>query len=299
MTIKQKIAELTESVNNTDDAITEAEYTALSDEEKANYEAISEADKADEDVMKDISGSIDVTEDVKALTDGEELSEEFKTKAATIFEAAVVSRVKSAISTLTEQYDTKLEEGIEEIKEGLIEKIDGYLDYIVEQWMTENELALENGLKTEIQESFITDLKKVFEDHYIDLPEEKFDVLGELNNELSETNNKLDEEFKNNVELKKEIIKLQRDIAINETSNGLVSTDAEKFRKLTEDLVYENKETFVGKLQTIKETYFGKKDQPKNIPSVVSDSPILTEEVTNVTGAMAAYLKTLNNMTNK
>ena len=298
MTIEQKIAKLTEHADGKtteEDAISQEEYDALSDAEKAEYETIGE------DTGISYEKYADVTEDVKALTEGEELSEEFKAKAATIFEAAVISRVKNAVESIQEDYDTKLQEEVEEIKEGLIEKIDGYLDYIVEQWMEENELALEAGIKGEIQESFISGMKKLFEDHYIDLPDERFDVVEELNDELHETSSKLDEEFKNNVALKKEVINLQKQIAINESATGMVATDAEKFRELTKELVYESYEAFNGKLQTIKETYFGKKDTKTKVESVVSDTPILTEEAaeTNVTGPMAAYLRTLNNMTSK
>lgn len=152
-------------------------------------------------VKEDIT--VDVSEDVAALTNGEELSEEFKTKAATIFEAAVVTRVKAEVAKLEEQFELQLNEQVEEIKEGLIEKVDGYLDYVVEQWMEQNELALESGIKAEIVENFITRLKDVFVESYIDIPEEKYDVVGEMEETIESLESKLNESVEAAVALKR------------------------------------------------------------------------------------------------
>ena len=240
-----------------------------------------------------------VKEDVDALVNGEDLSEEFKAKAATIFEAAVVTRVKQEVARLEEQYDSKLQEEVESIAEGLIEKVDGYLNYVVEQWMSDNELALENGMKNEILESFVMGMKGLFEQHYIDVPEEKFDVLGELQEQLDEVGSKLDEQLEANVVLTQEINEMKRAIAISEATDGMVDTDAEKFNALAEELAFEDVDSFKEKLQTIKENYFGKKTSTTIVESVVTDEPVqLTEDVKapaqQLSPEMARYLRAFN-----
>ena len=275
-----------------------AAYAHTVSGEKANVKKFLTHHYGDAEDAKDIHPkafkeelTIDVSEDVAALINGEELSEEFKTKAATIFEAAVVTRVKQEIAKLDEQFDTKLAEQVETIKEGLVEKVDGYLNYVVEQWMTDNELALENGMKSEIMESFITGMKGLFEQHYIDVPEEKFDILGEMQEEVSAVKSKLDEQLAANVELTKQVNEMKRVAAIAESAAGMVDTDAEKFSGLAEELAFEDADTFKTKLQTIKENYFGKKVS-KTVDSVVTDEPVqLSEE--SISPRMAATLRAL------
>lgn len=255
---------------------------------KQDNPANSSAAPAEESHLK-----VDVTEDVAALVNGEDLSEEFKTKAATIFEAAVVTRVKSEISKLEEQFDAQLQEEVEAIKEGLIEKVDGYLNYVVEQWMIDNELALEYGMKNEITESFIEGMKGLFEQHYIDIPEEKYDVLGQMQEQVEAIEAKLDEQLEANVELSKELNEMHRVIAIAEASAGMTDIDADKFNTLAEELAYEDSESFSAKLQTIKENYFGKK-QSTIVESVVTNNPVTLTEETDVSPAMARYLRAFN-----
>ena len=276
MSIEQKIADLLE------------ESKKLQEEQVEVTEEVV-AEEVTEEVAEELT--IDVSEDVAALINGEDLSEEFKTKAATIFEAAVVTRVKQEIAKLDEQFDTKLAEQVESIKEGLVEKVDGYLNYVVEQWMTDNELALENGMKSEIMESFITGMKGLFEQHYIDVPEEKFDVLGEMQEEVSAVKSKLDEQLAANVELTKQVNEMKRVAAIAESAAGMVDTDVEKFSGLAEELAFEDADTFKTKLQTIKENYFGKKVS-KTVDSVVTDEPVQLSEET-VSPRMAATLRAL------
>ena len=236
---------------------------------------------------------VDVKEDVDALVNGEDLSEEFKAKAATIFEAAVVTRVKAEVAKLEEEFDAQLFEQVEEIKEGLIEKVDGYLNYVVEQWMNDNELALENGMKNEILESFMLGMKGLFEQHYIDVPEEKFDILGEMQEQVEAIEAKLDEQLEVNVILTQEINEMKRHAAINEFAADMVATDADKFNSLAEELVFEDVDTFKEKLQTIKENYFGKKSS-MTVESVVSSEPVTLTEETDVSPAMARYLRAFN-----
>lgn len=238
--------------------------------------------------------SVDMAEDVAALTSGEDLSEEFKVKAATIFEGAVVSRVKAELANLSKQFEDKLNEEVESIEEGLIEKVDGYLNYVVESWITDNELALENGLKNEVFESFVAGMKNLFQEHYIEVPEERYDILDKLKNEVTETETKLNEEFEKNASLSNELTALRRKMAVKEFAEGLVDTDAGKFGTLSEELVYESDEAFRAKLQTIKENYFGKTKPKAVIDSVVTDTPVINEEVINPNSPMAKYLAAIN-----
>lgn len=286
MSIEQKIADLLEESKKLQ-AMEESNEEEV-DTEEADTEVV-----AEEVVEEEFT--IDVSEDVAALINGEELTEEFKTKAATIFEAAIVTRVNQEIAKLAEQFDTQLDEQVEQIKEGLVEKVDGYLSYVVEQWMTDNELALESGMKNEITESFIGGMKGLFAQHYIEVPEEKFDVLGEMQEHVEVVTTKLDEQLAVNVELTKQVNEMKRVLAIGEFSANMADTDAEKFKGLAEELAYDEAETFKTKLQTIKENYFGKKTTT-TVNSVVTDAPVtLTEEITH-NPVMSQYLRTINAM---
>lgn len=239
---------------------------------------------------------VDVQEDVDALVNGEDLSEEFKAKATTIFEAAIVSRVKQEVAKLEEEFEAKLEEAVAESKEGLVEKVDGYLNYVVEQWITQNEIALEHGMKSEILEGFVGGLKGLFEEHYIDIPEEKFDVLGALEEETAELKAKLDEQVAANVELNKVINESKRDEIVKAASANMTETEKEKFLGLAEELAFEDSETFEKKVQTIRENYFNGKTST-NVESVVTDSPVeeLTENAKPVDPQMARYLNAIKN----
>lgn len=240
---------------------------------------------------------IDISEDVAALTNGEDLSEEFKTKAATIFEAAVVNRVKSEVSRLEEEFDAKLEEAVAQSQEALVEKVDGYLNYIVEQWINDNEIALERGMKSEILESFVAGMKGLFEEHYIDVPEEKYDLIGDMEETIESLNSALDEQVATNVEMKKILDEQVRTEIVKELSEGLVETDKEKFVSLVEELSFEDSATFEKKLQTIRENYFTNKATTKTITeSVVTDEPIALTEEKNVAPQMKRYMQALNNL---
>lgn len=237
-----------------------------------------------------------IKEDVAALVDGEELTEEFKQKAATIFEAAVMNRVKQEVAKLDEAYDAKLNEQVEQIKEGLVEKVDGYLDYVVEQWMEQNEIALERGMKSEILEGFVAGLKGLFEEHYIEIPEEKFDVLGSLEEEVAELTAKLDEQFEANISLKADLAQYQIAQVVSSLSEGLVDTDKEKFHALVEELEFDGVESFEKKAQTIRESYFTNKATTAVVNSVVTDEPVIIKEEVQVAPQMKQYLSILDNL---
>lgn len=237
-----------------------------------------------------------IKEDVAALVDGEELTEEFKQKAATIFEAAVMNRVKQEVAKLDEAYEVALAEQVEGIKEGLVEKVDGYLDYVVEQWMEQNEIALESGMKSDILEGFVGGLKGLFEEHYIDIPEEKFDVLGNLEEEVEQLAAKLDDQFEANVSLKASLAKYQVEQVITSLSEGLAETDKEKFHALVEELDFDGVETFEKKAQTIRESYFTNKATTTVVNSIVTDSPVVITEEVKYAPSMKSYMSVLDNL---
>lgn len=237
-----------------------------------------------------------IKEDVAALVDGEELTEEFKQKAAVIFEAAVMNRVKQEVAKLDEAYEVALAEQVEVIKEGLVEKVDGYLDYVVEQWIEQNEIALESGMKSEILEGFVSGLKGLFEEHYIDIPEEKLDVLGSLEEQVEGLTAKLDEQFEANVALKADLAKYQVAQVASSISEGLTDTDKEKFHALVEELEFDGIESFVKKAQTIRESYFTNKATTSVVNSIVTDTPVVITEEVQVAPQMKQYLSVLNNL---
>ena len=219
---------------------------------------------------------IDVKEDIDAILSGEELSEEFKTKASTIFEAAVSAKVISAVNerieAFEEDYNKELNEAKEEHKVAVTEKVDSYLNYVVEEWLKENELAVEKGIRSELVEDFMTGLKNLFQEHYIDIPEEKVDLVDDLFEKVEELEKQLDETVNHNVEIKKELSQYQKEETLREVSEVLADTEKEKLEKLSEGVDYEDSEQYKEKLSVIKENYF---------PKTTETAQPLTEEVEN------------------
>ena len=234
--------------------------------------------------------SIDVSDDVNALVSGDDsLSEEFKTKAATIFEAAVKSKVKGEIERLEGEYENELTEAKEQVKEDLTVKVDNYLNYVVEQWMTDNELAIEKGIKGEIAEDFIGGLKQLFEDHYIDVPDEKYDVLEAKEKELEDMKSKVNEMTEKSIEDKKLIEGYTKDEIFEEQVDGLADTEKEKMKSLVEDVAFEGADAYKKKLSTIKESYFGAKEvSSKNVDAIEEDSND-GNTVVDMSDSMARY----------
>ena len=234
--------------------------------------------------------SINVAEDVAALVDGEDLSEEFKNKAATIFEAAVKSKTREEIAriheTMTDEFDVKLEESVDT----LTEKVDTYLNYVVEEWTKENELSIERGLKGEIAEDFISGLKQLFEDHYIDVPDEKYDVLEAQSEKIAELEEKVNSVMEQNISLTSVKSGLVREQVISEACEDLTDTEIEKFKSLTEDVDFADEESFKAKLDTLKESYF-----PKTIvEQTFDDEDGGTAQDIDTTGAMNAYMSAIS-----
>jgi hypothetical protein len=270
------------------------------DNAKNNVEDEKEAEVAPEGKANPKNGdqtpitNASVKEDIDALMNGEELSEEFRAKATTIYEAAVMTRVNAEVARIEEEFNTKLQEATEQVKEGLVEQVDGYLDYVVEQWIAQNEIALEHGMKSEILEGFVSGLKGLFEEHYIDIPEEKFDVLGSLEEQVEQLEAKLNEQLAANVELNKTVGSMKRSEVVAEAAEGLTDTEVEKFTGLAEELSYEDEQSFKTKVQTIRENYFTTKAQA-DVKSVVTDTPVDTlVEEKKLNPAMNAYVSMLN-----
>ena len=244
--------------------------------------------KVDEkDIDKRVK-DIDVKEDVAALVDGDsDLSDEFKLKAATIFESAVKAKVKDEIIRLEKEYNKKIDTETSKLKEGLVEKVDSYLNYVVEEWMKENELAIERGIKGEIAEDFISGLKKLFEDHYIDVPDEKYNILEDQASKIENLDKTLNEQIDKNVTLNKEVGSFKRDEILGKSSKDLADTQKEKFSKLTENIEYKDAEDFEKKVSQIKESYFPKKSNAKSDDVVDDVSATKTDK--NLNNAMSAY----------
>ena len=245
------------------------------EEEDEDEEEEMESKKVAKESIDQVVDSLDVSDDVNALVDGEELSEEFKTKAATIFETAVKSKVRAELERIQEDNDKVMEDMAESTMNDLVEKVDDYMNYVVEQWMEDNQLAIERGLKGEIAEDFISGLKNLFEDHYIDVPDEKYDILEANLSKIEELEEKLNKQIEENVQLKKQRGELVKESMISDVANGMTDTETEKFQSLVEDVEFSDEDSYKEKLQTIKESYFGATE--------VKTGEVLTEEGTTET----------------
>ena len=257
-------------------------------DEKKDDKKKDDAEVRTEDEDKEKKKEIDVKEHVDALIAGEkDLTEEFKAKAATIFEAAIKSKVKEITEELETDYNKKFEQESAKAKSELTEKVDSYLAYVVEEWMKENEIALERGIKGEIAEDFINGLKKLFEDHYIDVPDEKYNVLEDQANKIEKLEKDLNEQISKNVELNKEVGTKVRDEIKTKVSEDLADTAKEKFAKLAEGIEYSNAKDYQKKLETVKESYFGKKNNEakENLDDVAADGSVNPD----LSNSMAAY----------
>jgi hypothetical protein len=249
-----------------------------------------EDEDEDEDEMKE---EYNIEEDVNALLAGEDLSEEFQEKARTIFEAALLSKVSEIKEALEEQYSVALAEEVEEIKTELAERVDSYLEYVSDEWMQENALVIEQGLKTEMTESFLQGMKGLFEEHYVSIPEDKYDVLESMVDKLDEMETKLNEQIEKNVSLNKRLAEAVADGIFEQVSDGLADTQKDKLASLAESVEFESEEEYREKLETLRESYF-----PSRVISPSARTESLSEGVDSspesISGTMSAYLKTLS-----
>ena len=272
------------SKKNTYGEEAEVEEETLEEEETSTEEIVAEEETVEE---------YNVEEDVNALLGGEELSEEFREKAKVIFEAALNSKIKEIQETLEEQYAAKLEEEKEGLKDALTERVDAYLEYVCEEWMTENELAVEAGLKTEMTESFLSGMKGLFEEHYVTIPEEKYDVLESMVEKLDEMETKLNEQIDKNIGLNKRLAESTADVVLDQVSEGLAATQKEKLASLAESVEFESEDEYREKLETLKESYFS-----RSTPATKASAPQTLSEGVDTTEApvqagMDSYLKAL------
>ena len=260
------------------------------EEEVSSEEVLEEEPVATEATVEE---EIDIEEDVNALLGGEELSEEFREKAKLVFESALNSKVSEIHEALEAQYEIKLEEAREGLKEALTDRVDSYLEYVAEEWMTENELAIEHGLKTEMTESFLSGMKGLFEEHYVTIPEDKYDVLESMVEKLDDMETKLNEQIDKNIGLNQRLSESVSDNILDQVSEGLAVTQKEKLASLAESVEFESEEEYREKLETLKESYFSKAPTAKSeAPQTLSEGVDTTDAP--VASSMEAYLRTLN-----
>jgi hypothetical protein len=293
----KKMAEETEE--DEEDFIAEEEVTEAMEEGEDEEEETpkkkkkggkEEAEDEDEDEMK--KEEFNIEEDVNALLAGEELSEEFQEKARTIFETAIKSKVAEIKEELQAQYEESLVEELVAIKEELTDRVDAYLEYVADEWVSENALAVEAGLKTEMTESFLAGMKGLFEDHYVEIPEDKYDVLDTMVEKLDEMETKLNEQIEKNVSLNKRLSESVADGIFEQVSGGLAATQKDKLASLAESVEFESESEYREKLETLKESYFPTYKSPRSKPENLSEGVDSSPE--SISGTMASYLNTLS-----
>ena len=300
----KKVKKVSDQVNKdaNDGSLPKDQKPSAMKEEETEVEGEEEIAEDTKEETSEIE--IDLSDDVKALVSTDaDLSEEFKEKAATIFETAVKTRIQEQVKVLESQYEEKLSKETETVKEAMVEKVDSYLNYVVEEWMKENELAVERGIRTEIAEDFITGLKSLFKEHYIDVPEEKYNVLEDLTNQSKELESKLNEQIEKNVNLTKEVSSFHKTKAILEVTADLAETEKEKFVSMAENVEYDSAEKFREKLETIKESYFPKSKieetaSKDEVDSVAANEPAIEASSDAMAAYTAAITKNLNSLKN-
>ena len=283
----------------------ETDAPVIEEEESTTNEVVAEEPAATEEVVSEEEApvaeapaytEISIDDDVKALVEGEELSEEFREKAKTILEAAIKGKVVEIKEVLDAEYESKLLEEVTEIKSALNERVDSYLEYVADEWFTENQLAVEAGLKEELTESFMTGLKGLFEEHYVTIPEEKYDVLESMVEKLDEMETKLNEQIEKNVSLNSRLGESVANGILESVSEGLADTQKEKLASLSESVEFASEQSYRDKLETLKESYFPTKSASPNAKSE-SLSEGVDHAGADVSGSMASYMNTLRGLT--
>ena len=272
------------------------EEEVVSEEETSTEEVVAEEEKSEEEVVAE--DKIDVEEDINALIAGEELSEEFQEKARTIFETAIKTKVSEMKEELKSEYEKSLVEEVATVKEELSNRVDSYLEYVAEEWVEENALAVEHGLKTEMTESFLSGMKSLFEDHYVTIPEDKYDVLNSMVEKLDEMEDKLNEQIKSNIALNQRLAESVADVIFSDVCEGLALSQKDKLASLAENVEFDSEDTYREKLVTLRKSYF-----PENAGSQRDNSENISESSESiaqpVTGLMESYLDTLTRVSKK
>ena len=283
-----------------DEVTTEEEGTEVVAEEETSEEEATEVVAEEEATEEEVIEEINVEEDLQALIAGEELSEEFQDKARTIFETAIKTKVSEIKEELNDSYAAALVEELDTIKTGLTERVDSYLEYVADEWVQENQLAVEAGLKTEMTESFLEGMKSLFEEHYVTIPEEKYDVLNSMVDKLDEMENKLNEQIERNVALNSRLAESTADVIFADVAEGLADTQKEKLATLAENVEFESETDYREKLGTLKESYFpSKTSAPKKDDSDTLISEGVEEPAKQYSTRMDAYLQTLGRVAKK
>lgn len=271
------------------------------EEEVEAEEVVAEAEESTEEVVseeettttEEVVDEYNMEEDVNALLAGEELSEEFQEKARTIFEAAINSKVAGIKEELEQQYAVAFEEEMKEVKESLAERVDSYLEYVADEWFTENALTIEKGLQSEMTESFLSGMKELFEAHYVTIPEDKYDAFVGMTNKLDEMETKLNEQLEKNISLNKRLSEANASGILDQISEGLAQTQKEKLASLAESVEFESEVQYREKLETLKESYFNSKKE-SSVAKTESISEGVDSSPASITGSMDQYLKMMN-----
>ena len=266
--------------------------TSISGKKMEEVEAEGEVVAEEEQVAEEQAPEIDIEEDMTALFSGEELSEEFQNKARTIFEAAINNRVSVIEEEIKEANEKAIVEEIDQIKTALVERVDSYLEYVSDEWLKDNKLSVEHGLKSEMTESFLAGMKTLFEEHYVSIPEDKYDVVENMVDKLDEMETKLNEQIERNVGLNKRLSESTADVIVSEVSEGLAATQKEKLASLAESVEFKSEESYREKLETLKESYFGQSVQKETSEQVLSEEA----QAQTYSGAMAHYMSVLDSV---
>ena len=297
--MKEEEAEIEGEVVAEEPAVTEEEEV-VAEEPVASEESevVAEEEEVEEVVTET---TVNVEEDIEALLEGEELSEEFQEKAKTIFEAAIKTKIAEVKSELQEQYEATIVEEVATVKSELTERIDAYLEYVADEWMSENQLAVESGLKTEMTDSFLTGMKSLFEDHYVTIPEEKYDVLHNMVDKLDEMEGKLNEQINKNVALTKRLSESTSDVIFADVTEGLAVTQKDKLAKLVENVEFDSEDKYREKLVTLRESYFptNGSNVQRNETETLTEGTETGHQQPAVSGMMESYLQALSKVSKK
>jgi ribosomal protein L16 Arg81 hydroxylase len=298
--MKEEEAEV--EVEEDQEIVSEEETTeeeVVSEEETTEEEVVAETTEESEEVVTEEEQVIDVEEDINALISGEELSEEFQEKARTIFETAIRTKVAEIKEEMKSEYEQALVEEIAAVKTELSERTDAYLEYVADEWISENQLAVEHGLKTEMTESFLTGMRGLFEDHYVTIPEEKYDVIHSMVEKLDEMEDKLNEQINKNVALNKRLSESVADVILADVSEGLALSQKDKLASLAENVEFESESNYREKLETLRDSYFSANASAQRNHSESISEGAEGGNQPEVTGLMESYLQTLNRVSKK
>ena len=289
--------ELLESADEDDEDDEDDEEEKVAKKKSSKKSSDEEDEEDEEDGKKKMEESISIEEDVDALLAGEDLSEEFRDKAKLIFEAAINSKISEIYESLEIHYENQLVEQVEEIKLELAERVDSYLEYVADEWLQENALVVEQGLKTEMTESFLQGMKGLFEEHYVSIPEDKYDVIESMVDKLDEMETKLNEQIERNIALNQRLAESVADVILSDVSEGLATSQKDKLASLSESVEFESEVNYREKLATLREAYF-----PRNAGTQKGYSEVINEEANYgqpVSGVMESYLQTLSRVSKK